>query len=212
MPEADFLDEDVRIRNQQFCILSYTLPPPGADPKGKRRAGYDTPMIKIRGSYSSVEECDEKIEKLKSSDKYFHMYVAPVGVWGPLLTDEQHKESGTSAVYMNKDMNDFMKGYKESQDKKTDEFEERKAAMVKKAREDGTKEGQARLAAQRENPVSVRDRINETNKMIGQLKTQLKEAEDLHDAAVILFATYTQAEIDEAERQIKANALKIKEL
>lgn len=49
-------------------------------------------------------------------------------------------------------------------------------------------------------------------KMIDQLRSQLTEAEDLHSAAVTLFATYTQAEVEEAELQIQAAVLKIKEL
>lgn len=202
---ADFLDEDVEIRNQKYCVLSYTLPKPGdSDSKGKKRVGFDTPMVKIRGSYTTVEECENRIEKLKQSDKYFHMYVASVGTWGPLLTEDQHKESGTNAVFMNQQMNEFMKGYKESQDKQTDLFEERKKELAEKARFEGTKEGQALLASKKENPVSVKDRILKTEGMIKELTEQLKEAQELHDKAVELYSTYTQEEIDKAVSEINA--------
>jgi hypothetical protein len=205
---ADFLDEDIEIRNQKYCVLSYTLPKPGdSDPKGKKRVGYDTPMVKIRGSFSTVEECESRIERLKKSDKYFHMYVASVGTWGPLLTEAQHKESGTNSVFMNQEMNEFMKGYKENQDKQTDIFEERKKELAEKARFEGTKEGQALLASKKENPVSVKDRITKTEDMIRDLTKQLKEAQELHDSAVELYATYTQEEIDKAVSEI--NSLKI---
>lgn len=205
---ADFLDEDNEIRNQKYCVLSYTLPKPGdSDPKGKKRVGFDTPMVKIRGSYTTVEECESRIEKLKQSDKYFHMYIASVGTWGPLLTEDQHKESGTNAVFMNQEMNEFMKGYKQSQDKQTDIFEERKKELAEKARFEGTKEGQAILASKKENPVSVKDRITKTEDMIRDLTKQLKEAQELHDNAVELYATYTQEEIDQAISEI--NSLKI---
>lgn len=205
---ADFLDEDIEIRNQKYCVLSYTLPKPGdSDPKGKKRVGFDTPMVKIRGSFSTVEECESRIERLKKSDKYFHMYVASVGTWGPLLTEDQHKESGTNSVFMNQEMNEFMKGYKETQDKQTDIFEERKKELAEKARFEGTKEGQALLASKKENPVSVKDRISKTEDMIRDLTKQLKEAQELHDNAVELYATYTQEEIDKAVSEI--NSLKI---
>jgi hypothetical protein len=205
---ADFLDEDIQIRNQLYCVLSYTLPKPGdTDTKGKKRVGFDTPMIKFRGSYATVEECEARIERLKPTDKYFHMYVAPVGTWGPLLTEEQHKESGTNAVFMNKEMNDFMKGYKESQDKQADLFEERKKSMAEQARLEGTKEGQAFLASKKENPISVKDRITKTEDTIKELTQKLKEAQELHDKAVELYATYSQEEIDTAITEI--NSLKI---
>lgn len=205
---ADFLDEDIQIRNQLYCVLSYTLPKPGeSDPKGKKRIGFDTPMIKFRGTYTTVEECEARIEKLKKTDTYFHMYIAPVGTWGPLLTEEQHKESGTNAVFMNQEMNEFMKGYKESQDKQTDLFEERKRTMAEQARAEGSKEGQALLASKKENPISVKDRISKTEVMIKELTQQLKEAQELHDKAVELYVTYTQEEIDQA--LVDINSLKI---
>jgi multidrug efflux pump subunit AcrB len=212
MSKVDFLDEDIEIRNQKFCVLSYTLPPPGSNNKGKQRIGFDTPMIKVRGSYSTVEDCESRIETLKKSDPYFHMYIASVGVWGSLLTEEQHKESGTSAVFMNKDMNDFMQGYKQSQDKKTEEFEERKRALVEKAKFDGSKEGQALLASKKENPVSVRDRMVMAEKAVAEYKEKLAEMEEMYNSAKELYATYTEEEITEAELQIKADQLKIKEM
>lgn len=209
---ADFLDEDVEIRSQKYCVLSYTLPPPGLDPKGKKRAGFDTPMIKIRGSYSSVEECEARIEKLKVSDKYFHMYITTVGSWGPLLTEEQHKEAGTSAVYMNKDMNDFMQAYKKSQDDKNSQFEERRQELVEKARFDGTKEGQEILANKKENPISVRERMVGAEQTLKELKEQTEYYEDLYMKAKSLMASYTEDEIKQAEAEIKQDQLKIKEL
>jgi hypothetical protein len=208
---SDFLDEDLEIRNQKFCVLSYTLPPL-SDGKGKQRAGFDTPMVKIRGSYSTVEECESRIEVLKKTDPYFHMFVANVGLWGPLLTDKQHEEAGTNAIFMNKDMNEFMKGYKESQDKKAEEFEARKEELVKKARFDGSPEGQALLANKRENPVSVRDRMESAEKAIKDYKEKLAEMQEMYDKAKELYATYTEEEINEAEVLIKTEQLKIKNM
>lgn len=208
---SDFLDEDLEIRNQKFCVLSYTLPPP-SDNKDKQRAGFDTPMVKIRGSYATVEECEARIEVLKKTDPYFHMFVASVGIWGPLLTDKQHEEAGTNSVFMNKDMNDFMKGYKDSQDKKTEEFEARKKELVEKARFDGSPEGQALLANKRENPVSVRDRMEMAQKAIKDYNEKLAEMQEMYNKASELYATYTEEEINEAELLIKTEQLKIKNM
>lgn len=203
------MDEDKEIRNQKYCVLSYTLPDPKPDTKGKKRVGYDTPMVKIRGSYATVEECETRIKTLKKDDTYFHMYIASVGLWGPLLTEKQHEELGTQAEYMNEDMNNFMKDYKTQHDKKQAAFEDRKNQMIEKAKQEGTKEGQAILAAQKENPISVRDRITKTKQHIEELEKELSEAREQHKNAVELLATYSEEEINQAEQEIKLNALKI---
>jgi Family of unknown function (DUF5832) len=180
----DFLDEDVLIRNQKYTILSYTLPPKDPD-------------------YSTTEECQSRITKLQESDKYFNMYIAPVGIWGPLLTEEQMKDTDTSIVYRESKLNEFMQDYKNQIDKKAAAFEERRERMSKQAREDGTSEGQARLAAVVENPVSVRERQKEAAKQIDRLRKELEEFEDMYDAADKKYKTYTAEEIDTAEREIE---------
>jgi hypothetical protein len=191
---ADFLDEDIPIATQKYCVLSYTLPPKN-DSKGKLRAGFDTPMIKIRGCYSSVEECEKRILKLKQTDTYFNMYVTSVGIWGPLLTDEQHREQNTEEEFMNKDMNEFMKSYKENHDKKAQEFKERKDKLVELATKDGTPEGQAILAAKKEHPLSVKQRIETTKLKIEELKKELQEAQQLYDSSVELYSSFTEEEL-----------------
>lgn len=206
---GDFLDEDKEIRTQKYCVLSYTLPDPKEDKKGKKRAGYDTPMIKIRGSYATVEECEERIKVLKKEDTYFHMYIASVGLWGPLLTEKQHQDLGTEAEYMNEDMNNFMKDYKAQHDRKKEVFEERKNKMIEKAKQEGTKEGQAMLASKKENPISVKDRILKTEERIKELENELLEQRELHEKSVKLLSTYTEEEIKQAEEEIKLNSLKI---
>jgi hypothetical protein len=192
---ADFLDEDIEIRNQKYCVLSYTLPDP------KKDSG-TPPMIKVRGSYSTVDECQARITKLQESDKYFNMYVANIGQWGPLLTDEQMKDTDTSIVYRESKLNEFMGGYKEQIDKKAEAFEMRRERMSRQAKLDGTPEGQARLAAVVENPVSVRERMREAAKQIDRLRKELEEMEDMYDAADKKYKTYTAEEIDTAEREI----------
>jgi hypothetical protein len=208
---ADFLDEDISISSQKYCVISYTLPDSNKDDtKGKKRVGWDTPMIKIRGSYSTQEECESRIEKLKISDTYFHMYICHVGVWGPLLNEEQLKESGTSFVHMNKDMNDFMKDYKEGQDRKNAEFEDRRKTLAEKARFEGTKEGQEELAKQRESPISVNSRIQNLKTQISNLEKDLAEARKLLAKSEKTYSEFTREEIDIANKDLEA--LKIQEI
>ena len=200
---ADFMDEDSEIRNQKYVVISYTLPDPTRDTKGKKKIGYDTPMIKIRGSYSTQEECEARIEKLKVSDTYFHMYICHVGIWGPMLNDEQLKEAGTNAVYMNQEMNDFMSDYKKGQDKKTAEFEQRRKDLAEKARFDGSREGQARLAEERESPISVHSRIQNIKTQIGNLEKELIETRENLQKSEKTYSEFTKEEIDEANRELE---------
>ncbi len=86
---GDYLDEDQIINSQKYAILSYVLP--SDDEKGKSNMSKATPMFKIRGSYSSIEDCESRIKKLQVYDSTFNMFVVEVGKWGALLTEEQIK-------------------------------------------------------------------------------------------------------------------------
>ena len=74
----DYLDEDPVISNQKFFILSYILPE-----SDKNELSH--PVVKMRGSYSTIEDCEKRIEKLKNVDKYNNMFICEVGKYGALL-------------------------------------------------------------------------------------------------------------------------------
>lgn len=205
---VDYLDEDVVISSQKYCIISYVLPQD--DPKGKKSAGSTTPMIKVRATASTMEECESRIKRLQQTDKYFHIYVLETGKWSALLTDEQLKANEVDVVYRDEQIQKFMKGYKEQKDKADMHYQERKEMMKQQAVLDGTKEGQQKLSEIKENPVSVKNRMEESLKVVTKLQKDLYEFQDMYEDAKNKMATYSEEEMQKALEEFEQ--LKIKEV
>lgn len=199
---ADFLDEDPIISNQKYFVLSYTLP---KDNNG-------CPMVKVRGSFADMEDCEKRIKRLRNSDTYFHMYVAEVGKWGPLLTEEQLRNQDIDSVYMNKQMNEIIQDYKENADKRDREYKERKESLRLQAQEEGTKEGQEKLANKKESPVAVKYKIENCKEEIKRLERDIQKVNELKHDAEDLWKTFTQEEKDEAEEEYNKHIEKTKEM
>lgn len=195
---VDYLDEDTPINNQKFCVISYVTP---GEVRSNNEGG--NVMFKIRGSYATQEECNKKIESLQNVDKYFNMFVTEVGKWGCLLTPEQLKETDISVNFRNKELNNFMMDYKNQRKKADIEFEERKNKMTEQARIDGTREGQEKLQAEKENPISVKKRLQDSEEMAKDLQKQLAEVEEIRHQAYIKMGEYTEQEVMAAEKKFK---------
>lgn len=187
---ADYLDEDPVMTSQKYAILSYAL-------TDKR------PMIKFRGSFSSIDECKAKIKRLQAIDKYFHMFVIEVGKWGSLLTDEELKKQDVDTEYSNQELNDMMKKYKEQKDKAEDEFEARRRKMVEQAKREGSKEGQEELSKREEHPMSVKQRMEGAEQLLKQLQKDLDEYNKVYTEAKAKWDTYTEEQIKKAEEEVK---------
>lgn len=163
----DVLTEDPPIRNQKYFVLSYVLP---EDNKGAK-----FPLFKMRGAYSSIEECEARVKKLQISDKYFNMYICEVGLFGTLYPmSEIEKNEDIDKKYREKELNQMVAEYKKNKDAQDVEFENRKQFLAKKAQEDGTPEGQARLAEAQEDPVSIKNRIEKLTLQKDELLQKLK--------------------------------------
>lgn len=191
----EYDNKDSVISNQKYCIISYVLP---------KETDINTslnPMIKIRGSYSSVEECEKKVKQLSSSDTYFNKYIIEVGDWGCLLTDSQIRDKNFNVEYQNTEMDTFMKAYRQKKDEDDREFVKRHHEMKKKIEDDGTKEGQEKLSLQREHPVVVKQRLFSSKENIDRLRSELKYNEELYDNTLELLSTYTQEEIELGEKE-----------
>jgi hypothetical protein len=185
------LDEDTTIGNQQYSILSYLLPEVGSGAN---------PMIKIRGSYSTIEECENRIKNLQRNDSYFHMFVVETGKWGSLLPDT--KLDSIDAKYQDDSMGELIKGYKDNKDKKDLEFTNRKDFMKQKAVEDGTKEGQAILSGNKEHYASVKNRLETSTEHLINLNAQIKEIQKIYDDATKIMDDFTEEEIENAILEI----------
>lgn len=202
MTSIDYLDEDSPVNRQKYAVLSYTVSQPDTKGKGKDKQGGNFSMFKIRGSYDTIEECEARIKKLQSVDKYFHMFVVEVGKWGCLMSEEELKKQELDFVYQNKAMNELVKGYKDNKDKNDVEFEKRKEWMKQKAIRDGTPEGQEELANKKEHYLSVKDRYEQSAEHLSQLHQQIKEVTEVYEKSKDKIQTYTVEEIEEAEKEL----------
>lgn len=160
----DYLDEDPIIPNQLYVVLSYILP-------DKNKNEIDNPIIKVRGSYRTVEDCNKRINLLKKEDTYFDILITEVGKYQTLLPrDDLILNENTDVKYSNDKLNDFIKSYKQNRKKSEDEFDNQRIEMSDKAKYEGTHEFQ-------ETPAAVRQRIKFTNDEIIKIKENMVESE-----------------------------------
>jgi len=200
----DYLDEDAELPTQKFFVLSYLLP--------DKTNELEVPMIKVRGSYRSVDDCNSRIETLKPIDTYHNMYISEVGKWGGLFDEDTIKKMGNVDIqYREQQLNTMMHNYKEQKDKNDLAFETRTKQMKERAKYEGTKEGQELLASQRENPISVKTRLISVNDQIKELTERLVELEELKRTTQIAFDNLTEIELEEVadyERKARGEAIK----
>jgi len=192
----DYLMEDPVIHNQKFFVLSYLLPAESNELK--------SPIIKMRGAYSSQDECNKRIERLRNIDKYFNMYICEVGKFGNLLEEEEIKKMDNVDIeYREKMMNTMVKEYKENKEQADREFEERKARMAAAAKFEGSKEGQELLARTKENPIAVKVRVDTLTAHLEDLQKKTKEVVEILELSKGQLANdYTEEELQEAEKKM----------
>lgn len=195
-PLEDYLTEDPEIYNQKYFVLSYLLP--------NKTNELEHPIIKVRGSYKSYEECEKRVNKLKSMDSYFNMYICEVGKYGSLMTDDEIKKTDDIDIqYRESVLNNMVKEYTENKDKADSEFEKRKQLMLKKAKLEGSKEGQELLKSQKENPMTVKTRIETVSKHKKQLEEQMNEINEILRLSEEQLKDYSPEEIEMEEQKMK---------
>jgi predicted nuclease with TOPRIM domain len=154
--------------------------------------------------YKTMEECRSKIESLKNIDKYFHMYISEVGKWGGLFDDETvAKLDNVDIQYREDIMNTMMREYKENKDKADLDFIERTRIMKERAKFEGTPEGQEYLASLKEEPVSVKARLDSVNFQLKDLKERTTELENIRKATEEVYNQFTDEELLEIEEKLK---------
>lgn len=196
-PLEDYLMEDPQVFNQNYFILSYLLPDEQNEIK--------SPSIKVRGSFKTQEDCEKRIQKLKNIDPYFNMYVCEVGKFGSLLPDEEiQKMDDVDIQYRESILNTMVKEYQDSKDKADAEFERRKRVMQKRAEYEGSKEGQEKLAKERENPVAVKTRVETMTRHLQELKQRIDEVNDIISLSKTQLSSYTKEELEKSEQEIKS--------
>lgn len=196
----DLLDEDPVINNQKFFVMSYILPDNNSNE-------LKFPIIKVRGSYSTQDDCLKRIEKLKNIDKYHDIFICEVGKYGSLLPKEEYEKlDDVDVQYREAILNTMVKEYKENKDKSDLEFENRKEFLRKRAEYEGTVKGQEELSTNKESVNSVKERISAYTKQKKDMEERLLEiAEILELSKEQLEKNYTLEEKEVVDTPQKEN-------
>lgn len=138
----DHLKEDEVIKGQEWVCLSFV------SPEGIKNCSVRG--LKIRGVYAKKEEADKRANELRDIDPDFHVFVGEVGKWLPWDPDPN---SANEQNYMEKELNDLVKGYKENLERAKKMQQQRKSDMIQNAAlEEQAKTGKGRADA-------VKDRL-----------------------------------------------------
>ena len=89
--------------------------------------------LKVRGTYSTMEEASIRSKVLQRLDQTHHVFVAPVGYWLPWDPDADQIEQ---QEYQEEQLNELMKNYKENDVKRNIYYENEKKEMKDKAMEE----------------------------------------------------------------------------
>ena len=178
----DYLDEDPVIFSQVYSVISFLIP--------DKTNEITTPMLKIRGSYRTIEECEARIKKLSSVDKHFSKFICSVGTWGGLYSeDELQKQGEVDIVYRDAQLNSLMKEYKESREHADAEHMERQERLVRQSNEVNTGENTVEtVIAVKSRLQFINDQMSDMNKKMGELKT-------LEDENLELLSRFTEEEL-----------------
>jgi hypothetical protein len=94
--------------------------------------------VKMRGNFNSLEEAKAAAIDLQKMDPIHNIYVGQIGYWLPWNPNSDEIED---QKYMNEQLDDIMKGYRENQQKSKEFFQDRKNEML----EDMEKENQSKI-------------------------------------------------------------------
>ena len=88
--------------------------------------------VKVRGVYQTEQEARRRAKSLQSRDSSFNVFIGPVGYWLPWnpCADKIQDEE-----FMNEELNNMIKKYKENEINKDKLYEEEKRNKVKEAME-----------------------------------------------------------------------------
>lgn len=189
----DYLDEDPEIPSQKYFLFSYARTKDAIN--GEHQYGF-----KVRGSAPTEEDLRKRIDVLRSVDKDTNIYTCPVGMWLPFCPNPA--DIGDQE-YQADLLNDIIKGKKKNQLQAKRQFEERKQRMMEKAIEEGSAEGQARLASMKDHPKAVEMRINTLKNDLKELHEREEELKDILLKEKKKMNAFTHEELEKAEIELK---------
>ena len=130
--QEDYLDEDKVIKGQHYVCMSFLSPLSFPEDKREQYKNQKILGLKVRGVYKTYEEADERAKYLQKVDKYHHVFVGEVGKWLPFNVDTS-ENNVDNQVYREKELNQYMKAFKDSLNDEEKSEAERKEDLLKGA-------------------------------------------------------------------------------
>jgi hypothetical protein len=145
--------------------------------------------VKVRGVYQTEQEARRRAKSLQSRDSSFNVFIGPVGYWLPWnpCADKVQDEE-----FMNEELNNMIKKYKENEINKDKLYEEEKRNKVKQAMEKNKQieeENQRKREEQEDSEKSDKKSDENTEQLVDSLQEpdpwmQQKSVEQVVDDVV----------------------------
>ena len=104
--------------------------------------------VKVRGVFQTEEEARRKAKSLQSKDTSFNVFIGPVGYWLPW---DPCADNVAEEEFMNDQLNEMIKKYKENEINKDKLYEDDKRDKIKRAEDDNeAKDKEKELEAEKE--------------------------------------------------------------
>lgn len=126
-----------------------------------------TRIVKVRGSYNSLDEAKAKAKRLRVEDEQFDVFVGQVGAWIPF---NPVNINDVSPEYIEEKMQDLVKTHIQQEQHKEEIFNKRKNDMIEQVKVDNKKEGAIQLL---ENTNKKKKVVK--NKLPDDIKTKLQK-------------------------------------
>lgn len=130
-PKTERAFADPSIDDQDYCLVSF-IPSTQATPDKDGIYG----MIKVRGTYNSLEKCDKRAEYLiKNIDSVHHIYYAGVGKPFP-ITNSSNFSKDISKVKIQEKMIEDKKTKEEKEKQELEEIKKREQEIIEQNKSD----------------------------------------------------------------------------
>jgi len=115
--------------------------------------------VKVRGVFQTEEEARRKAKSLQVRDSSFNVFIGPVGYWLPW---DPCADNVAEEEFMNDQLNDMIKKYKENEVNKDKLYEDDKRDKIKRAGEENeVKEKELELEKEKEKELENANNIEE---------------------------------------------------
>lgn len=156
--------------------------------------------VKVRGTFKTLEQTYRRAEEIRNYDANFHIFTCEVGKWLPFDPDPSLLEDEN---YMEGQLNELLKGYKENRLKTKQHYDQRKRDLMEKAIQEGTPEGQQQLIEAEEPVEAVKHKAEQAEESIAELKERIAALERTRESALRKLETMGDVPAEDARDKVE---------